>query len=199
MNPQEEFWAGAFGADYTARNRVEWKARRSFWDLMVEKTGARSILEVGCNAGWNLLALRDVDSSIKLRGVDLNPQAIKEARANGLDARELPATKVGECWPRRFDLVFTAGVLIHVAPDDLAAVMVSIVNASAKWVLAVEYEAAQAREIQYRGHAGKLWKQPFGLQYEAMGLELEASGELRAGDGFDDCTYWLLRKPEVPL
>jgi SAM-dependent methyltransferase len=91
MNPQEEFWAGAFGADYTARNRVEWKARRSFWDLMVEKTGARSILEVGCNAGWNLLALRDVDSSIKLRGVDLNPQAIsggtreraRRARASG--------------------------------------------------------------------------------------------------------------------
>jgi pseudaminic acid biosynthesis-associated methylase len=195
MNAQEEFWKGSFGDEYLKRNRVDWKVRRSFWDLMLEKTGARSVLEVGANAGWNLLALRDNDPTVKLRGVDLNPNAIAEARANALDVREVPAAKVGECWPKRFDLVFTAGVLIHVATDDLQRVMSSIVGASSRWVLAVEYDAVYEQEIDYRGHAARLWKRPFGLLYEiGFDLELEATGELGAGDGFDSCTYWLLRK-----
>jgi SAM-dependent methyltransferase len=78
---QEKFWAGTFGDEYTQRNRVAWQDRRSFWDLMLEKTCARSVLEVGANAGWNLLALRALDPTLKLRGVDLNPEAIKEAQA----------------------------------------------------------------------------------------------------------------------
>jgi pseudaminic acid biosynthesis-associated methylase len=195
--PQEIFWAGEFGSDYTKRNRVDWKIRRSFWDLMLEKTAARSVLEVGCNAGWNLLALRDADRMLKLRGVDLNPDAIVEAQLNALDVRAVAAAEVGGFWPGRFDLVFTAGVLIHIPREQLPDVLASIVTASSRWVLAVEYEAAVDKEIPYRGHADRLWKRPFGLMYEQLGLEVEASGELGAGDGFDDCTYWLLKKPEA--
>lgn len=198
MNEREALWAGPFGREYTERNRVDWRARRSFWDLMLETTRARTVLEVGCNAGWNLLALRDSDPTLKLRGIDVNEEAVAEARAEVLDARVIEGERAGTCWPGRFDLVFTAGVLIHVAPEDLPAMMVSIINASSKWVLAVEYEDSEEREIEYRGHMGRLWKRPFGLQYESLGLDLEAYGTLAPGDGFDQCSYWLLRKPEVP-
>lgn len=194
MNAQEKLWAGDFGREYTERNRVEWQRRRSFWELVLEKSAPRSVLEVGCNAGWNLLALRDIDPTMKLRGVDLNPQALAEARANVLDAREVSGRDVGELWPGQFDLVFTAGVLIHVGPRELEATMRSIVAASAKYVLAVEYAAAEEVALEYRGGKDRLWKRPFGQLYEGMDLEVESSGELRAGDGFDDCTYWLLRK-----
>jgi hypothetical protein len=93
--------------------------------------------------------------------------------------------------------VFTAGVLIHVPPVDLPETLVSIVNASKRWVLAIEYEAASEEPVPYRGHEERLWRRPFGLQYEAMGLEVEDRGQLGPGDGFDFTTYWLLRKPEA--
>lgn len=196
MNPQEQLWAGEFGADYTARNRVEWMRRRSFWELILEQTRAKSVLEVGCNAGWNLLALRELDPTVRLRGVDLNEVAIAEARAQSLDVRKAAGREVGSMWPGRFDLVFTAGVLIHVAPDELEATMRSVMAASARHVLAVEYADAMEVAVEYRGGLDRLWKRPFGQLYEELGLSLESVGQLRAGDGFDNTTWWLLRKPD---
>jgi hypothetical protein len=90
--------------------------------------------------------------------------------------------EVGGFWPRRFELVFTAGVLIHVAAGAAGRHDGLHHRARARsTILAVEYEAANEREIDYRGHAARLWRRPFGLQYEAMGLELESSGELGEG------------------
>jgi pseudaminic acid biosynthesis-associated methylase len=193
--PQEKFWAGEFGSQYTVRNRVNWHARKNFWDLIIERTAARSVLEVGCNAGWNLLALRDADPTIKLRGVDLNPDALTEAGRYALDAREMSGVKVGAEWPNAFQLVFTAGVLIHVPPQVLEKTMRSIVAASSRWVLAVEYAANQEEEVDYRGHAERLWRRPYGALYAGLGLAIEMEGQLAKGDGFDNCEFWLLRKP----
>lgn len=196
MNVQERWWAGDFGNEYTQRNKIDWQWRRSFWELMVEKAQPRSVLEVGCNAGHNLLALRSVDPTMKLRGVDLNGEALAQAREHSLDARDVSGLEVGKLWPQHFDLVFTAGVLIHVAPADILPMMRSIVRASKKWVLAVEYWAPVEEAVTYRGHEDRLWRRPFGGLYEDLGLTMEATGELGNGDGFDLCTYWLLKKPE---
>jgi hypothetical protein len=72
--------------------------------------------------------------------------------------------------------------------------MESLVRASSRYVLAVEYAAAEEEALDYRGHAARLWRRPFGQLYEAMGLEVVSTGELRRGDGFDDCHFWLLEK-----
>lgn len=194
MNDQEKFWKGEFGDAYVQRNRVPWQNRQAFWELMLEHTAARSILEVGCNAGWNLMALRAIDPTIKLRGVDVNAAALAEAKANYLDAREVPAIKVGKNWPKHFDLVFTAGVLIHVGTKELEPTMASIVEASSRWVLAVEYAAASEEEVPYRGHTEKLWRRAYGPMYEEMGLDMVEVGDLAPGDGFDNCRFWLMRK-----
>jgi SAM-dependent methyltransferase len=197
MSEHERFWAGDFGIAYALRNmKVDWMARRSFWELVLERTRASRVLEVGCGAGWNLLAIRDVDARVRAIGVDVNLVALDMAHDAGVDAIELAAAQVASRWPLAFDLAFTAGVLIHVPPAELAATMASIVAASRRWVLAIEYEAATEEEVPYRGHAERLWRRPFGLLYEAMGMELEDSGGLERGDGFDSCTWWLLRKPE---
>lgn len=192
----EQWWAGSWGDEYLQRNRVNWRARCAFWDLILEKTQVRSVLEVGCNAGWNLMAIRAVDPSLKLRGVDVNEKALLEAKGEFLDVRCARALDVGAQWPGRFGLVFTAGVLIHVPPEDLPGTMQSIVQASNHFVVAVEYAADTCEEVEYRGHAGRLWKRPYGEIYEDMGLKIEAGGELGEGDGFGaGCTYWLMRKP----
>jgi pseudaminic acid biosynthesis-associated methylase len=197
MSEHEQFWAGDFGLAYTLRNSVDWRKRHSFWELMLERTAARNVLEVGCNAGWNLLAIRNVDARVRTRGVDVNRMALDLAYEAGLDTAEVSAANVGTRWPAAFDLVFTAGVLIHIPPEQLATTMVSIILASRRWVLAVEYAGDTEEEVPYRGHDARLWRRPFGALYEALGLALEDSGVLERGDGFDCCTWWLLRKPDA--
>lgn len=185
-------WDGDFGNEYTKRNRVAWQKRLPFFETILSATAARSIFEVGCNAGFNLLALRHIDETLRLSGCDVNGTALREARAQDLN---VSLQALGELRDEeRYDLVFSAGVLIHIPPDDLPVAMQAIVNASRCYVLAVEYEDSAEKEIVYRGHAGALWKRPFGKLYEAMGLKVIQTGALSKDDGFDDCTYWLCEK-----
>lgn len=191
MNAQEAFWASDFGNAYTKRNRVEWAKRIPFWRNILSITQARSVLDVGCNVGWNLMAIRDIDRTVVTMGVDVNADAVGEARTNELDVMKLPAKEAGGFFRERYDLVCTSGVLIHVSPADLPATMQSIINASRRWVLAVEYEAPKEVEVEYRGNAERLWKRPFGTLYEQMGLETIAKSD---AEGFDQCAAWLLAK-----
>ena len=187
MSDTKEFWSRDFGDDYLKRNRVDWRARIPFWKQIMDITGARSVHEFGCNAGWNLSAIKRGCPDAKVYGNEINQKALRHALAAGLDVSvALPYNY----YP--FELVFTCGVLIHIAPEDLQATMQSIVDASCDYVLAVEYAADQEEEVLYRGYGGKLWKRPYGKLYQDMGLTLVQ--EFDAGEGFDRCTAWLLRK-----
>lgn len=186
-----EFWAGEFGAAYTARNRVDWRKRIPFWREVIELTGARSVFEFGCNAGWNLSAIRRAFPDVKTYGCEINERARLQAQICG--HRVLNAgTWISQDDNGTVDLSFTAGVLIHIAPEDLEKTMRDLVETSAQYVLAVEYAADKEEEVEYRGHAGKLWRRPFGEMYQELGLKLVK--EWPAGEGFDNCTAWLLTK-----
>lgn len=189
---QEQFWKGDFGNLYITRNRIDYRARIPFWREVLDLTEAKSALEVGANIGTNLKALQAAEPHILVQGVEINEAAIRVAIADGLDVFPAAASEVGELWPQNYDLVFTAGVLIHIAPDHLDEAMDSIIAASKRYVLAVEYASIGEKEIDYRGHAERLWKRPFGKLYEAKGLRLV--GEWDAGEGFDRCTAWLMEK-----
>lgn len=182
-------WRGPFGDAYTARNRVDWRARLPFWEAIVGLTGAASAIEVGCNAGWNMLCLREL--GVSCCGVEVNAEASKEARSHGFFVWEVDATAC-DLFAGAADLVFTAGVLIHVPPADLDRAMRSIAHASRRSVVAVEYDADEEVEVEYRGQRGALWKRPFGRLYQALGLRLVVEGE---AEGFNDCRFWVLEKP----
>jgi pseudaminic acid biosynthesis-associated methylase len=188
MNEQEQFWAGEFGNEYTNRNRVDWRQRIPFWKTMIDETGARSVYEFGCNAGWNLSAIRRAYPDVALYGQDINEKALAQA-----DAAHIMTGHYSDYGQKVAELAFTAGVLIHIAPENLQKVMQGLVAASYDYVLAVEYSSAQEEEVNYRGHAQRLWRRPYGKLYQDMGLEMVRHGP--AGKGFDNCTYWLLRKP----
>jgi pseudaminic acid biosynthesis-associated methylase len=191
--PQEEFWAGPEGDTYQQRNRVDWKARLPFWDKIVAMTNPTSVLEVGCGPGWNLMALRAIEHvGPFVRGIDVNQAAVDEARREHLDVAVCRALDAGWWYPEMFDLTFTCGLLIHISPEDLDEVMTSIIKTSTRYVLAIEYEAHEEQQVEYRGQPGLLWKRPFGALYEAHGLKLVKSGP--AGEGFDNCTWWIMEK-----
>lgn len=189
----EEFWKGDFGNAYIERNQIDYRTRMDFFREVLTLTNAANVLEVGCNKGHNLQALGAVSPWIELAGCDINAtaaelaqKAMPEAFIENIGANELDQFGI------KFDLVFTAGLLIHIPPEALKTVMQAIIDASEKYVLAVEYEASQEEEIPYRGHEGKLWRRPFGKLYEDMGLKLVKSWP--AGEGFDRCTAWVLSK-----
>lgn len=186
-----EFWKGSFGDSYTARNRVNWRARIPFWRRIMGLTGARSVFEMGCNAGWNLSAIREVAPNARLLGCEINSKAYEQALFAGNDVVLEDGVICLWTYAGVFDLVFTAGVLIHIDEDSIETTMRALVDASADYVLAVEYAADRSQAIEYRGHTDKLWSRPFGRMYEALGLTLMDSGE---AEGFDRCQYWLLRK-----
>ena len=195
----KEFWSGSFGDSYTARNRVDWRARIPFWDSLVAKYGFRSVYEVGTNAAWNLSAIKHSihGYNVQCYGCDLNAHAVAQAKAAGFEVKHGTVDTFDD--PNVIgmqELAFSSGVLIHVAPDDINKMMQAIIDASCDYVLAIEYESDQEEEVEYRGHAGKLWRRPYGKMYQDMGLELVETGKLGGDDGFDKngVTYWLLRK-----
>ena len=196
MSETTDFWAGEFGDQYLKRNRVNWRARIPFWDRLIQKYGFRSVYEVGANAGWNLSAIKHSISgyNVACHGCEINGSAWYQARRVGFDLDDFPTADQHFAYADEFELVFTSGVLIHIGPEELKETMSAIVRASCDYVLAIEYEADTETEVEYRGHSGKLWKRPYGQMYEEMGLTLVETGKVGKEDGFDDCTYWMLRK-----
>lgn len=187
-----EFWRGYFGNEYGRRNKPDWRERVPLLTNILERTGATSFLDVGTNAGFNLHALRSISEEYIMSGIDVNRQALDLAQAAGFDVEEGRADQVVEVFGEgAAEMVITSGVLIHIAPEDLAAAMTAIRDASSHYVLAIEYDSDREREINYRGNAGKLWARPFGKLYEALGMSLVETG---VAQGYDSCNYWLMER-----
>ena len=185
-----DLWAGDFGNDYLRRNQVDWQLRCDFWKMIIRITGARSVFEMGANAGWNLSAIRREYPDVTVIGNDVNTEACQQAQQAGIPV--LNKLDFTTHVPGRYELVFTAGVLIHIEPEHLREVMTALVAKSYRWVVAIEYDADTETQVEYRGHKDKCWKRPYGEIYQEMGLLCREVGN--AGVGFDRCTYFLLEK-----
>lgn len=201
MTEQFELWDGGFGDDYTERNRVEPKSRVASFREMLQGLNIDRVLEIGCNKGHNLTAIRTVLPSVKAVGIEVNAYALSVAceETSGVeflraDMLHLPVRDMA------FDLVFTSGVLIHVASSHLRAAVSQIYRASRRYVLAIEYFSEEDVEIVYRGRRGFLWKRDFGKHYESQcrGLTILRHGFWGPDEGFDNCDWWLMEKSEAP-
>ncbi len=67
----------------------------------------------------------------------------------------MPASAIAdsdELGPDCAQMVITSGVLIHIPPSELDAVMRAIVAATSRYVLCIEYDAPVEQMVEYRGH-----------------------------------------------
>ena len=206
-------WQGDFGDRYIARNEVTdttvGQAEIAFGRILDQsgiRGGVRSILEVGANVGINLHGLRrTLGPDVSLMALEPNTNAgarLRGAAELGLDrviagsgdSIDLPDASV--------DLVFTNGVLIHVHPDSLRAVMREICRVARRWVLCSEYFSHQPVEVPYHGESGMLWKRDFGREYLEVCPELRVRsyGFLWAQElpNYDDLNWWVFEKPDAP-
>lgn len=181
-------WRGTFGDEYTKRNQYDWTKRIPVFKHILKDIKVKDILEVGSNCGRNLLTLEEMGYSAM--GIEPNAYARAEAAKHELLTFQGTATEI-PFGTDSFDLVFTAGVLIHIPPKELVDSMVEIIRVSRKYILAIEYEANSETMINYRGHRDMLWKRPFGKLYKDLGLKLLHHGKT---EHFDRSHFWLLSK-----
>jgi spore coat polysaccharide biosynthesis protein SpsF len=199
--PQESFWAGQFGDDYTSRNNgPQWIASNLalFGRILARATRVASVLELGANRGLNLIALRHLLPSAALSAVEINATAVEELRKiPGLKVEHASILDYKPTTPS--DLVLVKGILIHLNPEALPAAYQLLAAASARYVCIVEYYNPSPVSITYRGHADRLFKRDFaGEMLQACpAMKLIDYGFVYHGDPHfpqDDLTWFLLEK-----
>lgn len=205
---QEQFWQSEFGDNYIDRNTFSPEeldrlyeerygtSRRAMFEELLGNRQIETILEVGCNNGNQLAALAIWQPNLKLTGLEINHRAATAARAR------LPAANIVEASAltlpfasNEFDLVFTAGVLIHIHPNDHQQVMSEIVRVSKKYIWGLEYYAPNLVPINYRGNTDRLWKMDFAKRYQEFSPDLKLVKEARYayqdGSGNSDSSFLL--------
>lgn len=202
---QLDAWRGEFGDEYVDRNEAltdVLRMRTRMWADMMKSTWCaepESILEVGSNIGLNLRSI-DRLSSAALYAIEPN----EKARERLLSDRVLPEGNLfnatGQSIPvddGSMDMVFSAGVLIHIHPDDLPQVADEMHRVSRRWLLVAEYFSVKPETIPYRGRDDLLFKRDFGGYFMDRfdDLEIVDDGFLwRRTTGIDDVTWVLMRK-----
>lgn len=206
MGDPRTAWAGEFGDRYTARNRdvAKWLGQReamwrAIWPAMADRP-PRSVLEVGANVGINLRALKSV-ANVEMHALEPNAAARRALTDDAVVAPDRAIDGTADAIAladAAVDMVFTSGVLIHIAPSQLEAAYREMHRVSARYCLSIEYYASEPEEKQYRGQAGLLFKRDFG----ALWLDLFPDLEIvdygffwRPATGLDNLNWWLLRKP----
>jgi pseudaminic acid biosynthesis-associated methylase len=193
---QLNLWRSDFGRQYTDRNDVEKPERIATWKRLLGDIVPTRVVEVGCNVGWNLEYLRRLGAS-ELYAVEPQAYAVARARARAPEFGVLQGTAFDLPFKDNFaDLAFTSGVLIHIAPEDIARAMAEIYRVSKRYIVAIEYDASIEQAVAYRGTSDSLWKRDHGGIWQARYPELKrlARFEVGAADGYDDCTAHLFEK-----
>ncbi len=181
---QLKAWQGKFGTDYTKRNsqtlneldemfvREYGASAREMFQAAVSNLSINTVLEVGCNIGNKLALLYDLGYR-NLTGVEPQQEAIEL----GIKRYPFINFKPGTIFnlpfaDRSFDLVFTSGVLIHIAPVDLAKAISEIIRVSKRFVLGFEYFSKNPQSVFYRGKSDLLWKRDFAKSYQLIDSKL---------------------------
>ncbi|GAA0551629.1 pseudaminic acid biosynthesis-associated methylase [Rhizomicrobium palustre] len=198
---QERFWAGSFGDEYLKRNQGEAIIASNvalFTQILRSAPGITSIVELGCNIGLNLRALKRMKSAFELSAYEINPNAAAEARAAGV-ATITEGTILDELSAETpYDLSFTKGVLIHINPEQLEKVYANLYRLSRRYIMVCEYYNPSPVTVNYRGNEDRLFKRDFaGELIERYNLKLVDYGFVYHRDNYfpqDDVTWFLMEK-----
>jgi len=177
-NFQEKQWAGKFGDAYLARNpkTIEEMDNRYLKAVGIKRTDLNKeflnklnrsikILEVGCNAGVQLMILQKMGFK-NLYGIEINPRTVNVAKSLTKDINLIQGTILDIPFKDRyFDLVFTSGVLTHIAPSNVKKAMKEIYRCTKKYIWGLETYADKYTEVIYRGNKNMLWKTNFPKLY----------------------------------
>jgi len=214
--PQMQAWEGQFGKEYTDRNALTLEETDSLYlrNYGVTRTEMNdrflgnlsrgmtilsrgmTILEVGSNTGTQLLFLQKAGFK-NLYGIDANAYAVELSKARTKGINIILGSGFGTPFKDGFfDMVFTSGLLIHIAPTDIAQVLDEIYRCTKRYIWCFEYFAPKYMEVAYRGHNDLLWKANFCKMFLERFSGLKLVKEERFGylDSDNVDTMFLLEK-----
>ncbi len=196
MNYQESHWKSKFGVKYTKRNK---KIKKSlFIKSVLKKIGKISnVFEFGTNIGNNLDIIKKKDKKIETYGVEINPFACQIAQKKG--HKVINTSVKGKIkLSKKFDLVITSGLLIHINPKDLKKVYKNIFSLSKKYILIAEYFSQDPLAIKYRGKKNLLFKRDFAKEIKnKYNLKIVDYGFIWSEDkkhNLDNFNWFILKK-----
>jgi spore coat polysaccharide biosynthesis protein SpsF len=199
-SPQEEFWAKEFGDSYILRNQsAKLLASNAFLfaDIFSSIDAIpETFLEIGANIGMNVRAIQTLSPEAQFTGIEINKEACKILAETGCHVVE--SSIIDAQITSKFDFVFSKGVLIHLAPDQLQSTYRKMYEWSNRFILIAEYYNPVPVAISYRGNSDRLFKRDFAGEF----LDLFQNVKLR-DFGFayhrgiypqDDINWFLLEK-----
>lgn len=165
--------------------------RRKYLAKLITDKKPKKVLEIGCFGGYNLRLIHEIDKKIELFGFDINKNALKYAK------EKLPAinTVNGSIYElekyfkeNTFDLVFTAGVLIHIPCEDIEQALAAIMSISKQHVIHAEHHGESSRIVDKRMR----WIHDFNKLYGGHEVSIETAPN--PSNGFQEIIQVKLNK-----
>jgi len=192
ITEQMKEWMNEFGKEYTDRNvltldEVNELYRKNYGITRIELNNLFigeldrivKVLEVGSNIGNQLLLLQKIGFK-NLYGIEINSYAVELSKSRTKNINIIQGSAFDIPFrDKYFDLVFTSGLLIHIAPSDIEVVMHEIYRCTKEYIWGFEYYADKYTEIVYRGKKNLLWKANFPRLYLDLFEDLELVKEKR--------------------
>ena len=192
ITEQMKKWMDDFGKEYTDRNALTLDemnelCRRNYGitrtelnNLFIGKLDRTvRVLEIGSNIGNQLLLLQKTGFK-NLYGIEVNNYAVELSKQRTKNINIIQGSAFDIPFKDGyFDLVFTSGLLIHIAPSDIEVVMQEIHRCTKDYIWGFEYYSDKYSEIVYRGKKNLLWKTDFAKLYLNLFDDLELIKEKR--------------------
>ncbi|WFS61363.1 pseudaminic acid biosynthesis-associated methylase [Pseudodesulfovibrio thermohalotolerans] len=180
------------------RARSIWPRIYIFSKVLQHTVSVKGIIEFGANIGMNLIAIKKLLPEADLAAIEINEKAAGQLRELGI--ADVHNTSILDYTPdRKYDLVLSKGVLIHINPDDFDTVYSKIYEYSSQYICIAEYYNPSPTEVNYRGHSCRLFKRDFAGEFleKFPDVELVDYGFAYHKDNNfhkDDINWFLLRK-----
>ena len=138
-----------------------------------------------------------------MSAVEINNNAVKELKkiinSENIYEGSITEKELIKWKNKKFDLVFTKTVLIHINPKLLSEVYNLIYNLSSKYILLCEYYSPNPVNITYRKNRNKLFKRDFAGEFLSLykNVTLIDYGFVYHKDNNfpqDDVNWFLLKK-----
>ncbi|MFC1954517.1 pseudaminic acid biosynthesis-associated methylase [Chloroflexota bacterium] len=208
---QMQEWAGQFGEEYTDRNALKLEEMELLYKKQygVTRTEMNSkfignldlnikVLEVGSNIGNQLLCMQKAGFK-HLYGIELQPYAFELSKSRTKNINIIQDTAFDIPFKDGyFDLVFTSGLLIHIAPGDINTVIDEMHRCTKQYIWCFEYYSEEYTQVNYRGYSDLLWKTNFSqlFQHRFNNLRLVKEDHIKYLENDNVDTMFLLEKQD---
>lgn len=194
----------------TKHYEKEWAQKeydQQYWDSMnhphrdlvistISKYSPESILEIGCNSGPNLFRIARRFPSAKLRGIDINHQAIEagnrllaESSINNVKLEVGKADDLRAFSDGSFDIVLTDAVLIYIGKDKIKAMTEEMLRVAKKAIVLIEWHdpesGAEGALVKKKGYWARDYIALFKSREKVVEVKLTKIGR----EVWDD-NYW---------